>query len=610
MVNHFARNAFDLLDLSDLICTWCIGLFASSNFPVEFIARTIDVVLLEGPQVLIIIVYALLVVCTSVIMQAGVHDEEDEKSQHNHESVDSLEQDSTSLFKQLSDLPSTLTRGQINEIFKLAYQTYRGHEVDETNSNKLNQSYPFRTSKMDQIQAIREQKDWLKLMEIPGAVSFHTSHQDKMSYNANHVANSKSDITRSTHSQNETDPSLQTQPTPTMVFNLSDYTQDNDQKLSNSTANEHHQTSTSIPSLTQSLAAVTLGVAAAGVVSGIQTTQTQKPGVTNSTSNTSPSTSKHSSPNKTSIQSTTSALPPITSASSASNSSTVTSTSNLTRVDHQLLSQLAAVSSNNEKLNESQLRTLIQKAEAELKRLSSMDGALDNQENQNTSTNNNLANSQATSTSLLSATTTASSSVSSSSALATTSSSSASSSDSLTTSDVYELQSSFSRAVGASKKPVPASGIIKYSEILEYLNFPCVTMKGYLMKSRAPSKLFKRSGSSGFFGNLSRRYFYLSGPFLTYFKSQNYSKPTRDIAIDIRKCKVVKLKTHHYAPFAFEIYTRPNMTNTITSAVHDQTTTPSDGENRQLLYTLFADNESVREIWLELLTQATNMPLS
>lgn len=142
-------------------------------------------------------------------------------------------------------------------------------------------------------------------------------------------------------------------------------------------------------------------------------------------------------------------------------------------------------------------------------------------------------------------------------------------------------------AVSTAKKMVPSSGIIRHSELLDYQSFPTLCMQGYLNKSRAPSKLFQRKGSTGFFGNLHRRFFVLQGSFLTYFKSHHDLKPTRDESLDLRTAVVTKIKNHEFAPFAFQISLRDKGT---------------------LLYLLFADNEQVREVWLECLATATQVP--
>lgn len=138
-----------------------------------------------------------------------------------------------------------------------------------------------------------------------------------------------------------------------------------------------------------------------------------------------------------------------------------------------------------------------------------------------------------------------------------------------------------------SKKLVPQTGIIKYSELLEYQLYPCLLMQGYLMKARAPNRLFKFRGSSGFFGSLHRRYFVLQGSFLTYFKTHEVNKPTRDESVDLRCCVATKIKNHEYGPFAFKIESK---------------------EKGAVVYLLFASNETVRDVWLECLAQATQVP--
>jgi hypothetical protein len=142
-------------------------------------------------------------------------------------------------------------------------------------------------------------------------------------------------------------------------------------------------------------------------------------------------------------------------------------------------------------------------------------------------------------------------------------------------------------ATGGAKKVVPSSGIIKHSELLEYQLFPCLSMAGYLNKSRAPSKLFQRKGSTGFFGNLHRRFFVLQGHFLTYFKSHHDPKPSsRDESIDLRLAVATRIRNHEFAPFAFQIALK---------------------EKGTILFLLFADNESQRDTWLDCLAIATQV---
>jgi len=61
------------------------------------------------------------------------------------------------------------------------------------------------------------------------------------------------------------------------------------------------------------------------------------------------------------------------------------------------------------------------------------------------------------------------------------------------------------------KKKPPSNGVIPYSELSQYQRFPCLYMEGFLMKARAPSRLFTRSNvpsaGSGFFSNLHKRFF-------------------------------------------------------------------------------------------------------
>jgi hypothetical protein len=143
------------------------------------------------------------------------------------------------------------------------------------------------------------------------------------------------------------------------------------------------------------------------------------------------------------------------------------------------------------------------------------------------------------------------------------------------------------RVGGAALKPPTKNAVIRYSELMEYQEFPCVYMEGYLMKSRAPSRIFKRRNSAGFFGNLHRRFFVLQGHFLTYFKSHQQKKPTKDVSVDMRGRRVTLLKNHEFGPFAFQV-----------DSVKDSGP----------LYLLFASNAAVRDAWIRVLTAASGLP--
>ena len=69
-------------------------------------------------------------------------------------------------------------------------------------------------------------------------------------------------------------------------------------------------------------------------------------------------------------------------------------------------------------------------------------------------------------------------------------------------------------------------------------------------------------------------------------QSHHEQKPTRDESLDLRTCVASKLKNHQFAPFAMSITLRDKGT---------------------LLYLLFADNETVRDVWLECLANATQL---
>lgn len=133
------------------------------------------------------------------------------------------------------------------------------------------------------------------------------------------------------------------------------------------------------------------------------------------------------------------------------------------------------------------------------------------------------------------------------------------------------------------KKMPPSSGLIRFSELMDYQSVPCLYMEGYLMKSRSPSRLFRRRNTSGFFGNLHRRFFVLQGNFLTYFKSHLYKKPSKDVSVDMRGRVVVPLPNHDLGAHGFQI-------NTYTG---------------ECMYMLFAASAEMKDLWVRVLHAAS-----
>jgi len=136
------------------------------------------------------------------------------------------------------------------------------------------------------------------------------------------------------------------------------------------------------------------------------------------------------------------------------------------------------------------------------------------------------------------------------------------------------------------KRKTPKSGAVAYSTLLEYQQFPCMYMEGYLMKAKAPG-LLRRRNSLGFFGNLSRRFFVLQGAFLTYFKSHRDKKPTKDFSIDMRGRHVFPVDNHKYGfHYGFQI----------------------DNYTNECLFLLFTNDGKIRDVWLDVLLRAAKLP--
>lgn len=80
--------------------------------------------------------------------------------------------------------------------------------------------------------------------------------------------------------------------------------------------------------------------------------------------------------------------------------------------------------------------------------------------------------------------------------------------------------------------------------------------------------------------------------FLFFFslpvQSHHELKPTRDESVDLRLSVATKIKNHEFAPFCMSLTLR---------------------DKGSLVYLLFADNEAVRDVWLECFASATQVPV-
>lgn len=175
-------------------------------------------------------------------------------------------------------------------------------------------------------------------------------------------------------------------------------------------------------------------------------------------------------------------------------------------------------------------------------------------------------------------------------------------------------------ALSQSQARLPSSPLIKYSDIEKYQSFPCIYMRGYLLKSRQAlkfySKTLNKSSLSNLFGsNLTRRYFILNGSFLTYFKSHTVLKPSHDESLDIRQCQIEEINDKNFLQFGFGFEIKIKVKSTsgkdkdkkgkkeAKSGGSDSGT--SGGDHCEPLLVLFASNENDRSTWVHLLKLTT-----
>jgi hypothetical protein len=171
----------------------------------------------------------------------------------------------------------------------------------------------------------------------------------------------------------------------------------------------------------------------------------------------------------------------------------------------------------------------------------------------------------------------------------------------------------------------PPSAFIKFSEINDYQSFPCVYMEGYLLKSRQAVKFFAKGKkpligtslnlSGNLFGAaLHRRFFVLQGHFLTYFKSHAYKKPTRDEAMDLRRCWIEELEDQDFVQFGFGFEIRMRTTTGLRVNTNSSSSNVGSSSNNapanttEPLFVLFASDEKQRRAWINVLRLATQQP--
>jgi len=167
----------------------------------------------------------------------------------------------------------------------------------------------------------------------------------------------------------------------------------------------------------------------------------------------------------------------------------------------------------------------------------------------------------------------------------------------------------------SSSSRFPSTPLIKYSDINDYQSFPCLYMRGYLLKSRQASKFYSKhtvnkSTLSNLFGsNLTRRYFILNGSFLTYFKSHTQLKPSRDESLDIRQCQIEEINEKNFEQFGFgfeiKIKIKNEKNNKKDKKDKNNINNNNNNEQYEPLLVLFASNENDRKTWVHLLKLTT-----
>jgi hypothetical protein len=134
---------------------------------------------------------------------------------------------------------------------------------------------------------------------------------------------------------------------------------------------------------------------------------------------------------------------------------------------------------------------------------------------------------------------------------------------------------------GGSDAPLP-KGLVPYSKLFQYQQFPCLYMEGYLLKARSHGSNAK---AGSVFGKLHNRFFVLQGSFLTYFKTHRANRPANDVSVDLRGRLVTRVDKHKLGKYGFEI---------------------SEVENRsECMYVLFAQDSDERNVWMQVLQAAS-----
>ena len=483
LVSHFSSPdlSFDLVDLGDVIATWFAGCFAAL-FPPEFALRAVDLVLLskdaEGAQACVagLMLGVLLV---SAMQLLGCPNSE-------------------SLFGALHDLPLNITKAQMNEAFAYAYWCYEVPRAKGT------------------LALTRKQADWAKLIaQAPGTIKFSgASNTTGGTAAAASTTTSSAASSRSTSTSNSAFSSAATSPAgqyrgitvgagkqpgagspavnPARAsgggFSLTDFHQEaasarhsiamkeGANLMPNNNAANGSSSNASTNKLTQS-----------GTSSGAAAS----PASAHASAGPAAAASPHTPPkasNSLAASSAASAVPIHAAPSSTPRSPPhsprhAPNTSAAGHLDPQLVTELAAATAQGVRVTSGNTQQLLERALREIRRLeakAAAGGAAGDVDP-----------------------------AAAARALAGTVSAIAPTSAMATASTASSLQKF---------RQTPVGGVIRYSDLLEYQGFPCLCMQGYLNKSRAPSKLFQRKGSTGFFGNLHRRFFVLQGSFLTYFK--------------------------------------------------------------------------------------------
>eukprot|EP01083_Nonionella_stella_P075534 205393_1 len=146
--DHFNTIGFDVVDLGDLASAW-VRDFGSGLFPVPFVLRVVDVVLVEGPSVLIAIMYGIMAHFEDKLL---------------------LSDDSAGFYEKIEKIPSSLMNDQaIANVLRSAFSIFAQSEL----SSEADDSNP--------IALLANNKSWDDIIASGDPLNFHSGVGDSKS---------------------------------------------------------------------------------------------------------------------------------------------------------------------------------------------------------------------------------------------------------------------------------------------------------------------------------------------------------------------------------------------------------------------------------------------